>query len=200
MANTPTSKVIFGTETLIDLTGDTAEAGDVLLGKSFHLASGAQGTGTLNPVLKEDIAGVESSSTASAAHASGTYLYYNNVLYKATADIAQGDSIVTSGASQNVELVTIGGELVSLNTSLAKLEVYVVTFASFNSLPQTYPSSGTDANIETDMVCIHAELSNPSAQLSNWEVDTDTAGKVTVGTGGSISGSTTLKLYLAKSR
>jgi hypothetical protein len=135
MANTPTSKVIFGTETLIDLTGDTAEAGDVLLGKSFHLASGAQGTGTLNPVLKEDIAGVEPSSTASAAHASGTYLYYNNVLYKATADIAQGDSIVTSGASQNVELVTVGGELVALNTSLANQQAAIRENGAHNLLP-----------------------------------------------------------------
>lgn len=151
MANTPTSKVIFGTETLIDLTGDTAEAGDVLLGKSFHLASGAQGTGTLNPALKEDIAGVEPSSTASAAHASGTYLYYNNVLYKATADIAQGDSIVTSGASQNVEPVTVGGELVTLNTSLANKQdkpiVYSVTTSNVSSV--RFPASGTDSNITT---------------------------------------------------
>lgn len=151
MANTPTSKVIFGTETLIDLTGDTAEAGDVLLGKSFHLASGAQGTGTLNPAFKEDIAGVESSSTASAAHASGTYLYYNNVLYKATADIAQGDSIVTSGASQNVEPVTVGGELVTLNNSLAKQIVRTGVTASANGTVRI-PASGTDSRIATTSV------------------------------------------------
>lgn len=41
------NKVELGDETLIDLTGDTASESDVLLGKTFHLASGVQGTGTL---------------------------------------------------------------------------------------------------------------------------------------------------------
>lgn len=170
MANTPTSKVIFGTETLIDLTGDTAEAGDVLLGKSFHLPSGAQGTGTLNPALKEDIAGVESSSTASAAHASGTYLYYNNVLYKATADIAQGDSIVTSGASQNVELVTVGGELVSLNTSLTQKTLYYDLTVSAGT--NTTIASVTDSKITEDYRPAYFNRSKPTATfLSSWSID-----------------------------
>ncbi len=46
MANTTINKVIYGGNTLIDLTGDTAVASDVLSGKKFHLASGAQGTGS----------------------------------------------------------------------------------------------------------------------------------------------------------
>lgn len=46
MANENVNKVIFGNEVLIDLTSDTAVASDVLTGKKFHLASGAQATGT----------------------------------------------------------------------------------------------------------------------------------------------------------
>ena len=46
MANQYVNKVIFGDETLIDLTGDTAVASDVLSGKKFHLKSGQQATGT----------------------------------------------------------------------------------------------------------------------------------------------------------
>ena len=46
MANEYVNKVVFGDETLIDLTGDTATASDVLSGKKFHLKSGAQSTGT----------------------------------------------------------------------------------------------------------------------------------------------------------
>ena len=42
------NKVIYGNETLIDLTGDTAKASDVASGKTFHLASGIQATGTLS--------------------------------------------------------------------------------------------------------------------------------------------------------
>lgn len=40
------NKIIYGNETLIDLTSDTATASDVAVGKIFHLASGVQATGT----------------------------------------------------------------------------------------------------------------------------------------------------------
>ena len=40
------NKIIFGGQTLIDLTTDDATASDVLSGKKFHLPSGAPGTGT----------------------------------------------------------------------------------------------------------------------------------------------------------
>lgn len=46
MANEYVNKVVYGGDTLIDLTGDTAIASDVLSGKKFHLKSGAQATGT----------------------------------------------------------------------------------------------------------------------------------------------------------
>lgn len=41
-----TNKVIYGGQTLMDLTGDDVQASDVASGKKFHLPSGAQGTGT----------------------------------------------------------------------------------------------------------------------------------------------------------
>ena len=40
------NKVVFGGDTLIDLTGDDVTASDVLSGKKFHLPSGAPGTGS----------------------------------------------------------------------------------------------------------------------------------------------------------
>lgn len=40
------NKVVFGNETLIDLTGDTAVESDVAVGKLFHKADGTQATGT----------------------------------------------------------------------------------------------------------------------------------------------------------
>lgn len=39
------NKVVYGGNTLMDLTGDDVTASDVLLGKKFHLPSGAPGTG-----------------------------------------------------------------------------------------------------------------------------------------------------------
>ena len=123
------AKVIFGNETLIDLTQDTASAGDVLQGKSFHLRSGAQATGTLDPVLKPDVATIEATSTASKPYSIGEYLYYDSTLYRVTAAISQGGSIVTSGANPNVTSVTIGGELDSVNSSLADKQAETLTTA-----------------------------------------------------------------------
>lgn len=40
------NKVIYGSDTLIDLTGDDVTAADVLSGIKFHLPSGAEGTGS----------------------------------------------------------------------------------------------------------------------------------------------------------
>ena len=46
MANQYVNKVIYGGNTLIDLTSDTVTASDVLKNVTFHLPSGATGTGT----------------------------------------------------------------------------------------------------------------------------------------------------------
>ena len=72
-------------------------------------------------------------------------------------------------------------------------EVLVVTVASFSSLPQTV----TNSNITSDMVVVNSVLGTPSAQTSDWTVTTAN-GSTTIT--GSISGSTTLTLYLMKSR
>lgn len=45
MANQYVNKVIYGGQTLIDLTGDTVTANDVLKNVTFHLPSGASGVG-----------------------------------------------------------------------------------------------------------------------------------------------------------
>lgn len=46
MPNQYVNKVIYGGNTLIDITGDTVTTADVLSGVKFHLPSGASGTGT----------------------------------------------------------------------------------------------------------------------------------------------------------
>ncbi|MBR3124633.1 MAG: hypothetical protein IKF42_04280 [Mogibacterium sp.] len=46
MANEYKNKVVYGGNTLIDLTGDTVERSDVASGKTFHLPSGEITTGT----------------------------------------------------------------------------------------------------------------------------------------------------------
>lgn len=73
--------------------------------------------------------------------------------------------------------------------------VLVLSVSSFSSLPKTV----TDSNIASDMVCIKAELGTPSAQTADWTVTTSNGSLRITGTS-AISGSTTLKLYLMKSR
>ena len=69
------------------------------------------------------------------------------------------------------------------------LKTVEVTTSSFSSLPQTI----TDSNIRSDHVLVNSVLSNPSAQSGQWTVTTAN-GSLTVS--GTISGSTTLTLYL----
>lgn len=73
------------------------------------------------------------------------------------------------------------------------MPVLVVDVEAFSSLPQTV----VNENITADMVVVNSVLGTPSAQTSDWVVTTFD-GSLSVA--GSISGSTTLTLYLMKSR
>ncbi len=68
-----------------------------------------------------------------------------------------------------------------------------VDFGTVSSLPQTVTNTG----ITEDMVVVNSALGTPSAMGSTWTVSTSN-GSVTVS--GTISGSTTLKLYLGRRR
>ena len=100
-----------------------------------------------------------------------------------------------AGTSTEPRVVTPKVFRDAVESIASSLEVLVLTRSSFSSLPITI----TNSNITSDMVCIKAELGTPSAQTADWEVNTSD-GSLTVGPSGAISGSTTLKLYLAKSR
>lgn len=71
-----------------------------------------------------------------------------------------------------------------------EIKILVITSSSFSSLPQTI----NDASITANHVVLNSVLSNPAAQTGDWTVTTS-AGSLTVS--GTISGSTTLTLYLA---
>lgn len=87
----------------------------------------------------------------------------------------------------------IPNKVSTLETKTDKLEALVIDCGTVSSLPKTV----TDANIDDDMVVLNSEIGTPSAQTGDWTVTTS-AGSLTVS--GTISGSTTLKLYLMKSR
>ena len=70
--NTYINKVVYGNDTLIDLTADDVTAADVLSGKKFHLPSGAEGTGSCT--YDADT----SDATATAAEILDTKTAYKN--------------------------------------------------------------------------------------------------------------------------
>lgn len=70
------NKIIYGGQVLIDLTGDTVTANDVLDGVTFHLPSGEIATGTCDydSDTSEDTAKVAEVLTGKTFHARGTGL------------------------------------------------------------------------------------------------------------------------------
>ena len=74
-------------------------------------------------------------------------------------------------------------------------ETLVIDVSAFSSLPQTVNNSA----IESDMVVVNSVLGTPSAQTADWTVTTSN-GSLTISGTNAISGSTTLTLYLMKSR
>lgn len=82
---------------------------------------------------------------------------------------------------------------IAVETIAETFKVLVVSVASFSSLPKVI----TNENVTSDMVVVNSILGTPSAQTDDWSVATyDGSLKIT----GSISGSTTIMLYLMKSR
>lgn len=99
----------------------------------------------------------------------------------------EGDWLAIDNGSETrkVEANSLGEELKAL----------VLSVSSFSSLPKTV----TNSKITSDMVVLKAELGTPSAQTADWTVTTSNGSLQITGTN-AISGSTTLKLYLIKSR
>ena len=101
--------------------------------------------------------------------------------------------LVTSPTSGDILTTDGNGQATDSGTTIAELKALVITSSSFSSLPQTI----SDANITSDHVVMNSVLSNPSAQTGDWTITTSN-GSLTVS--GTISGSTTLTLYLIKQR
>ena len=106
------------------------------------------------------------------------------------------DTVPVDSSDNALQLVLNGGELKYRTQPEGTLNripstCLTVTSSSFSSLPQTISNS----NITADHVVINSVLSNPSAQTGDWTVTT-TSGSLTIS--GTISGSTTITLYLMR--
>ena len=148
--------------------------------------------------------------SASSTYAVGDYCVYNGQFCRCTTAIATAEAWnsahwtavnvaeeltdLKGDIPQNVSDLTndLGFQTASqVASAVTEAKVLVIDIASFSSLPQTVSNSA----ITADHVVVNSVLGTPSAQTGDWTVTTG-AGTLTVS--GSISGSTTLTLYLAE--
>lgn len=99
-------------------------------------------------------------------------------------------SFFTPDHSINPDDITFEINDAAARAAVQAVKALYVDMGTISSLPTTKVVEG----VTTDMVCAEAFLGTPSAQTSDWTVNTDTAGRITIS--GSISGSTTLKLLM----
>lgn len=118
----------------------------------------------------------------------GTYAF---IIGNGTSDTARSNAL-TVDWSGNVDIASGAEYRVNGTNILEEVKTLVLTTSSISSLPQTV----TDSRISADHVVVNSVLSNPSAQTGDWTVTTSD-GSLTIA--GSISGSTTVTLYLCKS-
>lgn len=85
--------------------------------------------------IKNITAQTEPTNTAGAAHAKGSYLIYDDNLYKVTADIAIGDTLATTGTGANIAQVTGGamGEVIKLKSAIDNFYTEEETYNLFDA-------------------------------------------------------------------
>ena len=115
------------------------------------------------------------------------------VLSKVLGSTVESDETVLQPSDiENDLLATTAGKVLDARQGRL-LTPLIVDCGTINSLPKTV----TNTNIESDMVVVKSVLGTPSAQVTDWTVTTS-AGSMTIS--GYINGSTTLVVYLTKSR
>lgn len=98
------NKVVYGNDTLIDLTEDTATADDVLNGKTFHLKNGLRATGNASIgdgslIIKENATTVE---TFNANQTTDTTLTLGNLAFYNGDTLASGVDPISIGIDMDL--------------------------------------------------------------------------------------------------
>lgn len=161
--NTYTNKVVLGNETLIDLTSDTATADDVLPGKTFHLSSGAPGTGSAGAVMYDRVQSLTSAQGQQARENIGAGAAVDigdltdldttdasslvDAINEVVGDIGDvaGDlstevtrATGVEGSLSNLTTTAQGNLVAAINEVHKKALTVIFTTPSFSSLPQTF--------------------------------------------------------------
>lgn len=151
MANNPTvNKVIYGNDTLIDLTDDDVTAGDVVAGKYFHAPSGVRTVGTAtyadspvaggnatktNGILYGAVDGT-STSTVFTATVNGLDSYYDG------ACVLLKNGIIASAEGYTIDVNNLGAKPVY--SSMASASRTTTLFKQEYTLMFVYDSTRVD--------------------------------------------------------
>ena len=111
-------------------------------------------------VPSQNVIAASDTTTATSAHVIGDYFMLNGQLCKATAAIAIGDTITTSGGSANAEVVKVSDEIkavegeipdIQINgTSIVANETANIPVAGTNTLGVIKVGSGTGLGLDDD--------------------------------------------------
>lgn len=99
MSNNIINKVVFNGRTLIDLSGDTVTAADVLSGITFHLPNGSTGVGT----CEYDVDSSEVTAQAAEVLASKTFAKNGSIVTGTMPNIGSQSSVIET-ASQSITI------------------------------------------------------------------------------------------------
>lgn len=107
-------------QTIIQMVGEAEEARDEAVAAAETAAQDA--VREIAAETFKSIAFYEATTTASKPYSIGDYLGYDGKLYKVTASITQGGTIVTSGANANVEQTTAGDQISDLQGDVSNIQ------------------------------------------------------------------------------
>lgn len=166
-------------------------------------AQKAQARKNLNAADIGNIGPSEASSTAAAAHAKGSYLIYDGTLYQATADIAIGDTLATTGTGANIAQVTGGamGEVADLKSAMGEIKNMAPLCVNVGYIDASDVIHGASSFVYSDYIpvmasdvisyTLRAGAGNPMIAKYNESKVLDISASV-LGTGGSVTGSYTI--------
>ena len=195
--------------------GDKGNKGDNITVSNIAYAYADGGTNGTNPTSIPSSSWSSTAPTVSGGHylwARTTVTYSDSstaVTYVASYQGLNGVGTGTVTKVNNISdvngNVTVCGtdiamsssDSTSLKSAIEKRGVVQITTGNFSALPYTYPTSGTNSKIESDMVVINSTLSNPNSQASDWTVSTSNGSLTITGTFQGTT-ATNITLYLEK--
>ncbi len=182
---------------------DLAEAYTALYNRDVVTAATQQANGLMSSTDKGKLDGIETGAQVNPGDATTSASGLMSSTDKTKLDgIAAGaqvnPDIVNDLIHTDTDKPLSANQGKVLNEAIEKREVLIKELSiQASNLPQTFTNQ---TGVETDMVCIKAEFETPSAQLSDWEVNTNTAEQIVISGSKAANVATTLKLYLMKSR